>query len=317
MKEFEFLQPKSLEQASKTNFKNKFNSILYSGGTDVLGLVKDGVFEYDKMINLKSISSLKYINETEDGVRIGALTTLSEITGNELIKKDFPLLYQAAKEVGTPQLRNVGTIAGNICQRPRCFYFRGDFHCLRKGGDECFAISGNNKFHAIIGGGPCYIVHPSDTAVALTALNAEIIIFSNGKEKTVHVGDFFILPEKDHTKENILEPGEIIKEIFIPKNNFNHVKYIKIKERGAWDFAVVSIAVAAKINSNTISSASIAFGGISPIPFKAGNVEKLIKGKTKKAVLSSNINYFPEADPMEMNSYKIHLANNLVKKAFL
>ena len=165
--------------------------------------MKDDILQPEKLINLKNFKELDFIEHQKDGgVKIGALTKLAEIASDEKIKKNFAALALAASEVGTPQLRNVGTIAGNVCQRPRCFYFRGDFNCLRKGGDECFAISGNSKYHCIVGGGPCYIVHPSDLAIPLTLFNAEVEIFNGMKYRRVPIKEFFILPEKNFRKEN-------------------------------------------------------------------------------------------------------------------
>ncbi|NOX16760.1 MAG: xanthine dehydrogenase family protein subunit M, partial [Chlorobi bacterium] len=236
MKSFEYIQPKKLSDAAKINAKNKNSSLLYAGGTDLLGLMKDDILQPEKLINLKNFKELDFIEHKADGgVRIGALTKLARIADDEKIKTNFTALSLAASEVGTPQLRNVGTIAGNVCQRPRCFYFRGDFDCIRKGGGECFAISGNSKYHCIVGGDPCYIVHPSDTAVPLTLFDAEVQIFNGTKYRYVPIKEFFLLPEKNFTKENILEPGEIITEFILPPGKFNFSNFIKAKERGSWD----------------------------------------------------------------------------------
>jgi len=320
MKSFDYLNPVDLKQASRINFKNKNASLLYAGGTDALGLMKDGILSPEKLINLKAIKNLEFIERAPGGgVRIGAMTKLRDVANDETIRKEFTALAEAASEVGTPQLRNVGTIAGNVCQRPRCFYFRGDFHCLRKGGDECYAVNGNNKYHCIVGGGPCYIVHPSDTAVALTLFNAEVIIYDGKNYRSVPIKDFFVLPEENHTKENILEPGEIVTEFILPKHNYDSSGYIKVKERGAWDFALVSIATAVKGGSGKIDKVDFAFGGVAPIPWTDDNLNNAAKNlridertlnELKKAA-------FKNADAMEMNGFKIHLARNLVVKAML
>jgi len=317
MKAFEFLNPVELKQASRINFKNKNTSMLFAGGTDILGLMKDKILSPEKLINLKALKNLEFIEREPNGaIRIGALTKLSDIASDKKIRADFTALAEAAAQVGTPQLRNVGTIAGNVCQRPRCFYFRGDFNCLRKGGGECFAVSGNNKYHCIEGGGPCYIIHPSDTAAALTLFNAEVKIYSDGKYRSVRINDFFVLPEEDHTKENILEPGEIITEFIIPKHNFTFSKYIKVKERGAWDFALVSLAAAVRGNKSKIEKAEFVFGGVAPVPWidhKLNNTAKNFSISGKKFNDLKNT-AFNNAEPMEMNGFKIHLARNLIIK---
>ncbi len=320
MKSFEYIQPKKLKEAAQINLKNKEHSLFYAGGTDLLGLMKDNVLQPEKLINLKNFRELDFIEHKADGgIRIGALTKLAAIASDEKIKKNFTALALSAAEVGTPQLRNVGTIAGNVCQRPRCFYFRGDFNCLRKGGDECFAISGNNKYHCIVGGDPCYIVHPSDTAVALTLFNAEVQIFNGTKYRTVPIKEFFVLPEKDHTKENILESGEIITEFILPPNNFNFSNFIKVKERGSWDFAVASVAVAAQKELLKISRAEFVFGGVAPIPWIDNVLNSAAKNFTgDEKVLTSLANKaFKNSDPMDMNYYKIRLAKNLVIKSLI
>lgn len=316
MIDFEYLQPSSIEDASKLN-KNSA-SILYAGGTDVLGLMKDNIVYPEKIINLKKISNLNKINIASNGtLRIGALTKLSDIANNDFISSNYKTLALAAAGVATPQIRNMGTIGGNICQRPRCFYFRGDFDCLRKGGDECFAFDGHNKYHCIIGGGPCYIVHPSDTAVALLALDASLNIYTGKEYKSVKLKDFFVLPEENSYKENILNPGEIITEIVIPPIGKNYYSnYIKVTERGAWDFALVSVASVIGVSKNQIKSAKFAFGGIAPIPWMD---EKFNSKANNLTLTENNINSFTnslltDAEPLEMNKYKLQLARNLLRK---
>lgn len=320
MKSFEYLQPETIKAASKHLQKNN-NSFPYAGGTDLLGLMKDEIIEPNQLVNLKNIgkyNSIEY-NESE-GLKIGALAKLSEIEEHPIVKEKYKVLAEAIAEIATLQLRNVGTLGGNICQRPRCFYFRGDYDCIRKGGDTCFAITGNNKFHCIIGGGPCYIVHPSDTAVALIALDAKFKVFNGKEEKLISAKDFFILPEIDDTRENILNKGDLLLEIIVPAVRNKLVgKYIKIKERGAWDFAMVSIAGVFNKEGNKIKNGKIAFGGVAPIPWE----EEIINSNLTNLILNeSNIiklsNYaFTNAEEMSMNSYKIKMARNLIKKILL
>lgn len=319
MNNFEYMQPENIASAAKYLKKNN-DSILYAGGTDVLGLIKDDIFSPKQLVNLKNIKSLSYIKlDDKEGLIIGALTKLSEIEKSEIVKKEFNLLYQSVKEIATLQLRNVGTIGGNICQRPRCFYFRGDYDCIRKGGDTCFAVTGNNKYHCIVGGGPCYIVHPSDSAVALLALNAKFKISDGKSEKVISAKDFFVLPNVNDQKENILKDGEILTEIIIPKTSNKVSKYIKVKERGAWDFALVSIAGAFEIENNIIKSGKITFGGVAPIPWEE---EKVNAALSNFNIDENNIEKlsslaFTKSEALEMNSYKIQLAKNLVKKLLL
>lgn len=234
-----------------------------------------------------------------------------------MIGKKYTLLKEAAKEVASPQLRNIGTLGGNLLQRPRCWYFREEFNCLRKGGNTCFAFDGQNKYHCVTGGGPCFIVHPSDMAVALTALDAKITIFSNKNSRTIALKDFFVLPDTDFRHENILKPGEIVTEILIPELPQNtKSKFIKFKERGVWDFAVLSIAAVIQTNDNKIESGKIAFGGVAPVPYQEESLNLMLKGigKSETSISSFSEQILAKADPLEMNKYKIPMARNLAKR---
>ena len=312
--QFSYIQPKSIEEAVKLSATAQ----LYAGGTDLIGLMKDDIIQTDKVINLKNIKGLDKIEDkSSKGIEIGSLIKIVDLIENKIIQEKCPLLIQTAKEIASPQLRNMGTIGGNICQRPRCWYFRGDFDCIRKGGDTCFALGGENKYHCIIGGGPCYIVHPSDLAVALLALDAKIEITSKSGQKTVPVNDFFILPENDETKENILKPGEVVTKIIVPKQNDNlKTAYIKFKERASWDFAVVSVAAILETDGNMIKKGKLAFGGVAPRPWMNMDINSKLSGlKTDEASVDSfTSSLFKDAEPMEKNEYKVILARNLVKR---
>lgn len=319
MKNFTYIQPSSLKEANKALGDNWKETLLLAGGTDLLGLMKHNIEIPENVVNLKSVPGLTKIEYTPGkGLKIGALVTITEIAEHQIIRDNFTVLAEAAQEVASPQLRNVGTIGGNICQRPRCWYYRGDFPCLRKGGDACFAVDGKNKYHCVIGGGPCFIVHPSDTAVALTALNASVTIFSGKKSRTLPIHDFFVLPEVNVERENALNPGEIVTEFFIPElPGGTKSSYIKMKERATWDFAMASVAAVARSNGAKISSGTIALGGVAPIPWIEKNVSAKLEGLSTDSESISQLSQqvLIDADPMEENDYKIPLARNLVKRA--
>jgi xanthine dehydrogenase YagS FAD-binding subunit len=321
MKNFEYIQPKTLKEASQALGNDWQTALPFAGGTDLLGLMKDEIESPNKLVNLKSIADLNKINYVPGkGLTIGALVTISEIAGHPLINEKYSVLAQAAKEVASPQLRNVGTIGGNICQRPRCWYFRGQFHCLRKGGDICYAIDGRNKFHCVIGGGPCFIVYPSDIAVALTALDAKVVIFSDKKSRSIPIKDFFVLPEVNVERENILKPGEIVTEIQIadlPAKTGS--SYLKLKERSACDFAIVSVAAVVQKNDSFFILGSIALGGVAPIPWFEKEVSAHLAGLK---VDPENINQLSKkalnrAESLSDNAYKVPLAQNMIKKTLL
>ena len=318
MKDFAYLQPETLTDASKL-LENTFEeSLPYAGGTDLLGMMKNDLATPEKVVNLKSIPGLTEIKYTPGkGLSIGALVRVAQIASDKTIQQKYTVLAQAAQKVASPQLRNMGTIGGNLCQRPRCWYFRGDFHCLRKGGDMCYAVDGENKYHCIIGGVPCFIVHPSDTAVALLALNASLKIFKGKKSREVPLSDFFVLPEQNILRENILEPGEIVTEIMVPETPGNaKSQYIKFIERGAWDFTMVSVAAVIRNSSQQIQSGRIAFGGVAPVPWQEKELNNRL---TRFSVTEGNLKQIgeialKEATPLEHNGYKLILARNLLKR---
>jgi xanthine dehydrogenase YagS FAD-binding subunit len=318
MNDFKYIQPKTLEQASRFLSKEKNTAAILSGGTDLLSLMKENIYSYDNVVNIKSIPDLDKIEYKKgEGLHIGALTKLSELSNSKIIDEKFTVLAEAAKEIASPQLRNMGTVGGNICQRPRCWYYREDFECIKKGGGECFAYEGENKYHSVIGGGPCYIVHPSDLAVALTALDAKIKISSADSFRVVPIGEFFVLPKDDYLFENILKDGEIVTEVIIPDMpNGTKSRYIKIKERGTWDFAIVSVAAVITKIGSTISSGKVAYGGVAPVPWteekfnnSLSNMEPLKSEieKISKSILS-------QAEPLKQNKYKVILAKNLTNR---
>jgi xanthine dehydrogenase YagS FAD-binding subunit len=318
MKDFAYLQPETLTDASKL-LENTFEeSLPYAGGTDLLGMMKNDLAAPEKVVNLKSIPGLTEIKYNPGkGLSIGALVRVAQIASDKTIQEKFTVLAQAAQKVASPQLRNMGTIGGNLCQRPRCWYFRGDFHCLRKGGDMCYAVDGENKYHCIIGGSPCFIVHPSDTAVALLALNASLKIFKGKKSREVPLSDFFVLPEQNILRENILEPGEIVTEIMVPETPGNaKSQYIKFIERGAWDFAMVSVAAVIRNSGTQIQSGRIVFGGVAPVPWLEKEVSNRLSGFTVNEQNLKQIGEIAlkEATPLEHNGYKLILARNLLKR---
>jgi len=322
MNKFNYIQPKTMNETSNLLKKNSESAIAFAGGTDVLGLIKNSILLPKDVVNLKSLKGLaeiKYVPGRE--MQIGALVTLAEIADHPVIKEKFTVLAQAAHDVASPQFRNVATLGGNICQRPRCMYFRKEsVHCLRKGGDICYAYNGFNKYHCIIGGGPCYIVHPSDTAVALLALNAKVSIYSQGKTRIIPIKDFFVLPDVDFKKENILTAGEIVEKIIIPEQPAgSRSGYVKFMEREVWDFAIVSVAAVLNKSQNKINNVKLAFGGVAPIPWNSNDIDSAFKGidSSEESLKKVSDNLFSKADILEMNAYKIPLVRNLTKRLLM
>jgi xanthine dehydrogenase YagS FAD-binding subunit len=319
MNDFTYLHPKNQEEASRS--LREENTLPIAGGTDLLDLLKAEIETPDTLVNLKSLPGLDTIESAPGkGLRIGALVTLTELVEHSIVKEKYAVLAQAARSVGTPQLRNIGTIGGNLCQRPRCMYFRGDFDCLRKNGNTCFAVDGQNKYHCIIGGSSCVIVHPSDTAVALLALNASVVIAKKKKSRTVNLQDFFVSPEQNVTAETILEPDEIVTEIQVPEPRAGTVSgFLKFTERDAWDFAVVSVAAVLEKRNGAIHSGRVTLGGVAPVPWFDEEVSRRLENTTlSETNIEELVQYaLTKAEPLKMNSYKLPLAKNLIKRLLL
>jgi len=289
---------------------------LHAGGTDLLGCLRDNVFDAEKVVSISRLNALRGIRETpEGGLRIGALTTITEVAESPLVRHRYRALAQAASEVASPQLRNQGTIGGNICQKPRCWYYRGEFHCLRKGGDRCYAVGGENQFHCIFGGDMCYIVHPSDTAPALVALEAVARIVGQRGTRKVPIEHFHILPSQDFQQETVLDPDEIVSEIVLPPAPSGlRSAYRKVRARRSWDFALAGVALALRFNGSTVKKARVVFSGVAPVPWRSREVEETITGRRLDANVAASAGEaaIRAAEPMEKNAYKIPLLRAVV-----
>ena len=321
MKNFKIAEPQTLDQVTSLASEKKDRYFLMAGGTDLLTEIKDEIIEPEVVVALNSIPDLCYIKKEKDGVRIGALTSVARLAEDPLIKNEYPGLHEAANSVATPQLRNMGTVGGNFCQRPRCWYYRDpQIKCRKKGGTKCFAFRGRNKYHAILGGGLCYIVHPSDLAPALISLDAEISISSPKGDRIIPLANFYILPRVNVRKENILEPNEVLQEIKIPlAKKGEKSTYHKLKERDVWDFAIVSAAVKGTVSAGIFRDIKIVLGGVAPVPWRLEKAENIIKGEkvTEDLVRKAAREALKEAKPLEENGYKKELAETVLCRAVL
>src|SRR5947207_8290209 len=262
MKTFENIDAKSVKQAAALLQKfqqEKKSAIVVGGGSEILQLMKERVVTPDYVVNLKTIPGLNVIKEERGGFRIGALATLVDIEEHPAVQQKLLILSEAAGEAASPQIRNAGTIAGNLCQRPFCWYFRSsNFTCLRKGGQVCYTVTGDGRFHAILGAGPSYIVHPSDTAPALVALGAQIKIAGPAGDKIIPLEKFFVPPSVDYKREHILGPGEIVTELFVPTPKAgNKGFYHKVRERLSWDHAIVAVATVVESSGGVVRDARV------------------------------------------------------------
>ena len=319
MENFAYVNATNVKQASSMLNGEWGETMVIAGGTDLLGELKEYIETPAKVVNLKSIPGLDEIKADATGLTIGALATVGEIAAHPTIQEHYTVLAEAAASVASPQIRNVGTLGGNLCQRPRCWYYRNpEIICLKKGGDMCYAVEGLSKYHAIFGGGPVYIVHPSDTAPALIALGATVKIIGPDGEKTMPLEEFFILPDINPQRENVLEPNEVVTEVHVPKPAKNTKSfYIKARERGSFDFALSSVAAAFEMNGSTCRAASIVLGGVAPIPWRSKEAEAALIGKriTEAVAKRAGSEAVRNAEPLNDNGYKVRLTQNLVTRA--
>jgi xanthine dehydrogenase YagS FAD-binding subunit len=287
------------------------------GGSDLLGMMKERLVTPDVVVNLRTVKNLDQVKQTKDGVTIGGLITLDALASHPLIRKAYAVLAEAAEGVATPQIRNVATLAGNLNQRPWCWYYRNGFQCLKNGGTTCYSVNGENEFHAIFGGGPSYIVHPSDTAPALVALDATFRLVGVAGERRVPAAEFFTLPTVDPARETVLKDGELLAEIVLPARSASlRSTYHKILDREAWTHAVVSAAVALEIDKEVVRSARVVLGGVAPIPWRLPEVEKMLTGQrlTTELAARAGETAVAGARPLAKNGYKVPLTRNMVKR---
>jgi len=314
---FEYTQPRSLSQAL-TQLATP-GAHAHAGGTDLIGCLRDNVFAAKRVVSLGHIDELRGIRPSSDGgLRIGALTTIADIAIHAVVKERYSALALAAALVASPQLRNQGTLGGNLCQRPRCWYFRGDYHCSRKGGDTCYAIAGDSRYHAIFGGAGCFVVHPSDTAPALMALGASIRVQGARGNRVVPVDQFFVGPDRDITRETVVTAGEIVTEVLLPAPRAGlRSTYRKVRARAAWDFALAGAAVALTTKDGRIDTARIVLSGVAPIPWRVPAAEQALIGHAAdaSAIAAAADAAVLRADPMTDNAYKVAMARGVVLEA--
>jgi xanthine dehydrogenase YagS FAD-binding subunit len=288
------------------------------GGSDILALMKDRVATPDVLVYLKNIKALDTVVASARGVRIGGLITLSALARHDAVRRQYPALAEAAETVATPQIRNVATLAGNVCQRPWCWYFRNGFPCLKNGGTTCFSAAGENEFHAIFGGGPSYIVHPSDTAPALVALDASFLVKGPSGDRTIPAANFFALPSVDPSRENVLTEDEVLAEVTLPPPPAGtRSTYLKVMDREVWTHAIVSAAVVLQMDRGVCRRARIVLGGVAPVPWRLQAVEQLITGQPMTPALAARAGEaaVEGARPLQKNRYKVPMTQSLVARA--
>jgi len=285
------------------------------GGTDLLVTIDEGIYAPAAVVDLRAVPASDSVEVREDGtLRMGASARIEHLANHPLIRERYGALAEACSVVATPALREMGTLGGNLCQRPRCWYFRRGVACHKNGGDSCPAREGENQYLAILDGGPCYIVHPSDPAVALTALEAEVEIRSAKGERVVAIEDFYLLPRERLDHETVLRPGEVVTAVLLPAAAAGGVqRYHKLMQREAWDFALVSIAGCRRPNGDV----RMVLGGVAPRPWRVNSSveEDVASGGLDEdtiATLAERALY--DAEPLSKNGYKVQLAGALLRE---
>lgn len=320
MKAFINVNPRTMDEAVAIlarSTREGTRAVVSGGGSDLLGLIKESLVQPDVLVNLKSVGGMDRVTSDARSTRIGGLITLAALSRDPVVTSRYRVLADAANSVGTPQIRNTGTLAGNICQRPWCWYLRNGFPCYKNGGDKCFARGGENQFHAIFGSGPSYIVHPSDTAPALVALDASFKIAGPGGERVVAARDFFVAPGDDPARENVLTGDEILTEIILPAAPANRRStYQKVLDREAWTHALASAAVVIDMEGGICRRARLVLGGVAPVPLDRPQAARLLEGQRLTPELAARAAEAAVADarPLTKNGYKVPLTRALVRR---
>ncbi len=316
---FNYVRPASLAEACAKLASPGTHA--HAGGTDLLGCLRDGVFAADTVVSLAGIPDLRGVRKNLDGgLLIGAMTTLAEVAADPAVAAGYAALAEGALSAASPQLRNQGTLGGNLCQRPRCWYYRGDFHCARKGGDKCYAVEGENQFHCVFGGNVCFYVHPSDAAPALVALGATVRVTGKDGSRSIPAEKFFVGPETDYTRETVLAPSELVTEIVLPPQPpGTRSTYRKVRARGAWDFALAGAAVVATVAGGRVTRARIVLSGAAPVPWRVPEAERAVTGRrlTPQAASNAAAAAVKGAEPLAQNAYKVELLRGAVEEALL
>ncbi len=313
---FAYIRARSLDEALQHLAGG--GARVHAGGTDLIGCLRDHVFQADKVVSISAVPGLRGIAAGRDGaLRIGALTTVADVARDATVRERYRGLAQAASDVASPQLRHQGTIGGNLCQRPRCWYFRGDFHCLRKGGTTCYALAGESQYHCILGGARCYIVHPSDAAPALLALGASVEIAGPRGRRTVPLDEFFVLPSTDVQRETVLQPGEVVTHVVVPRPSTGvRSSYRKVRARGSWDFALAGVALALRFDGDRVADGRVVLSGAAPVPWRSREAESAIMGNRLEPAVCRRAAEAAMANavPLKRNGYKVPLFAGLIEE---
>jgi xanthine dehydrogenase YagS FAD-binding subunit len=318
VKAFAYVNPKNEREALSALGTVRGRVLPIAGGMDLVSLMKDYIAQPERVVNVKGLDAT--ITSSSGGLQIGAAVKLTDLAEHPAVRREYPALADAAGAVGTPQIRNSGTVGGNLAQRPRCWYFRNEeFDCLKKGGSRCFAVDGENQFHAIFGGGPCHIVHPSSLAVPLLALGATFRIASASGTREVEAAQFFVLPSQNLAQENVLAPNELITHVTVPPSRGAKNANYEVRFKQSHDWPLAMAAAVLDLSGGRVRSARIVMGAVAPIPWRAEAGEAALIGKAvnEEAAANAAEAALKDAQPMTENAYKVQIARTAVKRAIM
>ena len=316
MKSFAYARPKAVTEALELA---RGGATVMAGGTDLLGLMKDGIAAPERIVDIRGLEPLRGWARTKGkGLRIGALVPLVELETSAELAKLIPIVGEALRPAATTQLRTMGTVGGNLLQRNRCWYFRDEaYPCWLKGGVRCFAVDGDNRQHAIIGAEECVAVAPSDLAPALIAYDATVAVTGARGSRAMPLSDLFVTPHGRVRREHAIAPDELVLEVRVPENAIGRRgAFEKAMERKTWSFALVSVAVSVKVIGGVARDARIVLGGVAPVPWRARDAEKLLEGSAldDAACEAAADAALEKAEPLKDNGYKVPLARELVRR---
>jgi xanthine dehydrogenase YagS FAD-binding subunit len=320
MATFELFQPTSVDGALELLDRHGADAWVLAGGLDSFDWFKDRIRRPAVVVDLSAIAELKGIRPMGDGLEIGAMTTLTEVVRHPVVQERYSILLEAAEAAASPQIRNQGTIGGNVSQDTRCWYYRAGWSCYRAGGNICYADTpaAINREHAIIGADRCVAVNPSDTSPALIALQAEMVIQNRGGERVVPAEEYFVGPGIDITRMTVLRPGDLLTSVRLPGTWAGaHFYFEKVADRNVWDFPLVNVAAATMMSGDTISRMRIAVNGVAATPLRLAAVENAVRGKQRDeaTALAAGELAIAGAVPLHHNAYKVPLLRNLVRRA--
>lgn len=322
MRPFAFAEPGTLAEVFALLDGAPNGACLMAGGSDLLGLLKEDVAYYERLVSLAGIDALRHICQEADGLHLGASLTLTQLEYEPRLQGPYRILAEAARGVATPEIRNQGTLGGNLCQRPRCLHYRSALiPCLKKGGEDCPALdSPYQHYLSIMGGHGCFSVHASDLAPALMALDAQVTLAGRAGERTLPLHQFFAGPERAVQRENVLASNEVLTEVMVPEPPEGwRGTYLKARERTAGDFPLVSVAVGYVLQEETIRQARVVLGGVAPIPWPSAAAAAVLEGQPLSAALADRAAEaaLAEAQPLPHNAFKVEIGHALVARAIL